>query len=104
MISWAVVQVLHRWNTAVQHAGNQGRVGADDAEAPARRRRARRAAPWHGRGAARIRVRRMHREQPQHLAPEDRQRGSAKWPRIGTHNLTPRDSLVLLWVMAFASC
>ena len=25
------VQVLHRWNTAVQACGNQGRVGADDA-------------------------------------------------------------------------
>ena len=25
------VQVLHRWNTAVQACGDQGRVGADDA-------------------------------------------------------------------------
>ena len=25
------VQILHRWNTAVQAGGDQGRVGADDA-------------------------------------------------------------------------
>ena len=25
------IQILHRWNTAVQAGGNQGRVGTDDA-------------------------------------------------------------------------
>ena len=88
------VQVLHRWNTAVQACGNQGRVGADDAgdgglgdAVELGEQLLGQVVPQVGQGQAHA------QEQPQHPRPEDRQTGVLGENSLAqAHNLTPRDS------------
>ena len=88
------VQVLHRWNTAVQACGDQGRVGADDAgdgglgdAVELGEQLLGQVVPQVGQGQAHA------QEQPQHPRPEDRQTGVLGENSLAqAHNLTPRDS------------
>ena len=87
------VQVLHRWNTAVQACGDQGRVGADDAgdgglpdAVELGEQLLGQVVPQVGQGQAHA------QEQPQHPRPEHRQGTGGVNGLAQAHNLTPRDS------------
>ena len=88
------VQVLHRWNTAVQACGDQGRVGADDAGDGGLRDAVELGEQLLGQVVPQVGQGQAHaQEQPQHPRPEDRQIGVLGENGLAqAHNLTPRDS------------
>lgn len=88
------VQVLHRWNTAVQACGNQGRVGADDAGDGGLGDAVELGEQLLGQVVPQVGQSQAHaQERPQHPRPEDRQIGVLGENGLAqAHNLTPRDS------------
>lgn len=87
------VQVLHRWNIAVQACGDQGRVGADDAGDGGLGDAVELGEQLLGQVVAQVGQGQAHaQEQPQHPRPEDRQTAGSVNGLAQAHNLTPRDS------------
>ena len=87
------VQILHRWNTAVQAGGDQGRVGADDAGDGGLRDTVGLGEQLLARVVAQVGQGQAHaQEQPQHPRPEHRQTAGGVNGLAQAHNLTPRDS------------